>query len=152
MTGKKKITDPMRKLQIKDVALGEPTSFPDHAYSACTQRECQMSKDIVDNYRSMFESKISARAMENWQKQKPRCNLIPERYLHGPTIWKVMHRNAWKDVANLPIKQLSNCTKSQRHAWMIINSKKKKLDQLENCPEFAHKLFSMSIFGTYWET
>ena len=30
---------------------------------------------------------------------------------------------------------------SQRHAWMIIKSKKKKMDHLENCPQFAHKLF-----------
>ena len=26
----------------------------------CTQRQCEMSKDIVDNYRAMFESRISA--------------------------------------------------------------------------------------------
>ena len=37
-----------------------------------------------------------------------------------------MQRNAWKDVANLRTKQLSNFSKSQRHAWMIINLKKKK--------------------------
>ena len=30
--------------------------------------------------------------------------------------WKVMQRNAWKDIAKLEIKQLSNYTKSQRHA------------------------------------
>ena len=27
---------------------------------ACTQRQCEISKDIVDNYRAMFESRISA--------------------------------------------------------------------------------------------
>ena len=26
----------------------------------CTQRQCEISKDIVDNYRTMFESRISA--------------------------------------------------------------------------------------------
>ena len=31
-----------------------------------------------------------------------------------------------KDIANLRETQLSKCTKSQRHAWMIITSKKKK--------------------------
>ena len=54
-----------------------------------------------------------------------------------------MQGNVWKDIANLPIKQLSNNTKSQRHAWMIINAKKKKMDQLENCPQFAHQLFEI---------
>ena len=70
-----------------------------------------------------------------------RCVYVQKWYLHGPMIWKFMQRNASKDIANLREKQLSKCTKSQRHAWMIITSKKKKMDQLENCPQFAHKLF-----------
>ena len=49
---------------MKDVDLGEPTSFLDHVYLGCTQRECQISKDIVDNYRKMFESRISAWALD----------------------------------------------------------------------------------------
>ena len=49
---------------MKDVDLGEPTPFLDHVYLGCTQRECQMSKDIVDNYRTMFESRISAEGTE----------------------------------------------------------------------------------------
>ena len=39
--------------------MGEPTSFLDHVYLGCTQRQRQVSKDIVDNYRTMFESRIS---------------------------------------------------------------------------------------------
>ena len=49
---------------MKDLDLGEPTSFSDHVYLGCTQRECQRSKDIVDNYRNMSESRISAGALE----------------------------------------------------------------------------------------
>ena len=66
---------------------------------------------------------------------------MPKRYLLGPMTWKVMQRNAWRDIANFRIKQLSNFTKSRRHAWMIINSKMKKMDQLESCPQFAHNVF-----------
>ena len=68
-------------------------------------------------------------------------NLRQTLSLHGPMTRKVMQRNAWRDVANLRIIQLSNYSKSQRHAWMTINLKKKKLDQLESCQQFAHKLF-----------
>ena len=32
---------------MRDVDLGEPTSFLDHVYWGCTQRECQLSKDGV---------------------------------------------------------------------------------------------------------
>ena len=49
---------------MKDVDLEEPTSFLDHVFLCCTQRECQSSKDIVDNHKSMFESRIPAGAME----------------------------------------------------------------------------------------
>ena len=50
----------MRKLLNKEVDLGEPTSFLDHVYWGCPQRQSEISKDIVDNHRAMFESRISA--------------------------------------------------------------------------------------------
>ena len=64
LAGKKQNIDPTWKILMKDVDLGEPTSFLDHVYLGCTQRECQISKDIVDNHRSMFESRISAGSTE----------------------------------------------------------------------------------------
>ena len=56
LSGKKQNIDPMWKVLNKEVDLGEPTSFLDHVYLGCTQRQCEISKDIVDNYRTMFES------------------------------------------------------------------------------------------------
>ena len=56
--------NPMWKVLNKEVDLGEPTSFLDHVYLGCTQRQCEISKDIVDNYRTMFESRISAERTE----------------------------------------------------------------------------------------
>jgi len=64
LAGKKQNIDPMWKVLHKEVDLGEPTSFLDHVYLGCTQRQCETSKDIVDNYRTMFESIISAGATE----------------------------------------------------------------------------------------
>ena len=60
LAGKKQNLDPMWKLLNKEVDLGERTSFLDHVYLGCTQRQCEISKDTVDNYRTMFESRISA--------------------------------------------------------------------------------------------
>ena len=64
LAGKTENINPTWKIRMKDVDLGEPTSFFNHVYEGCTQRECQISKDIVDIYRSMFESRISAWATE----------------------------------------------------------------------------------------
>ena len=60
LAGKKQNIDLMWKVLNKEVDSGEPTSFTDHVYLGCTQRQCEISKDIVDNYRTMFESRISA--------------------------------------------------------------------------------------------
>ena len=60
LAGKIQNIHPMWKLLNKEVDLGEPTSFLHHKNLTYTQRQCEISKDIVDNYRSMFESRISA--------------------------------------------------------------------------------------------
>ena len=132
-----------KRILMKDVDLGEPTSFLDHVYLGCTQRECRISKDIIKDFRQGYT--------KNCQQQKPRWNLMPKRYLHGPMTWKVVQRNAWKDIANLRIKRTSNETKSQRHSWMIIHLKKKKMDQLKNYLLFVCKLFWNVILGTHWK-
>ena len=56
LAGKRRNIDPMWKVLNKEVDLGEPTSFLHHVYLGCTQRQSEISKDIVDNYRAMFES------------------------------------------------------------------------------------------------
>ena len=65
---KKQNIDPMWKVLNKQVDLGEPTSSLDHVYLECTQMQCETRKDIVDNYRTMFESRISAGAKEKTTK------------------------------------------------------------------------------------
>ena len=64
LCGKKQHIEPMWKVLNKEVDLREPTSFLDHVYLGCTQRQCQIGKDIVDNIRTMFESRISAGGVE----------------------------------------------------------------------------------------
>ena len=64
LAGKKHNIDPMWKVLNKEVDLGETTSFLDHVYLGCTQKQCEISKDIVDNYRTMFESRISPGRVE----------------------------------------------------------------------------------------
>ena len=64
LAGKKQNLDLMRKVLNYEVDLGEQKSFLDHEHLGCTQIQCEISKDIVDNYRAMFESRISAGATD----------------------------------------------------------------------------------------
>ena len=100
LLGKKQNIDPMLKVFSKEVDLGEPTSFFDHVYLGCTQRQREISKNIVDKYRTMFESRISAGGTEK----------LPFRQNHGLMIWRVMPRNVWSDIVSWPTRRRSNST------------------------------------------
>ena len=43
-----------RRVLMKDVDLGEPTSFLDHVSLGNTQRECKITKENVENYKLEF--------------------------------------------------------------------------------------------------
>ena len=62
---------------MKDVDILEPTSFLDHVYSGCTQRECKPNEKIIGQYNKMFESRISAGAIEQlpgWDKPRAKTS------------------------------------------------------------------------------
>ena len=101
LAGKKQNIDPTWK------------TFLDHVFLGCTQRECQISKNVEGFLPVLWKSHP---ALRNLAQSCP----------HGPVTWKVIQRNVWKSIANLRIKRLNNYTKSRRHAWTIINLKKKK--------------------------
>ena len=135
LAGKKQNLDPMWKLLNKEVDLGEPTSFQDHVYLGCTQRQCEISKNTVDNYRTTFESRISARReLRNYHSLKIFV------FLHGLMTWLVMQRSLWNDIVSWQTRRLNNSAKYLLHASMTTTSKKKR-NLLENCHMYALKLF-----------
>ena len=117
---KKQNLDPMWKLLNKEVDLGEPTSFLDHVYLGCTQRQCEISKDIVDNYRTMFESRISAGGVEKYHSLKIFV------FLHGLMTWLVMQRSVWNVFVSWQTRRLNNSIRCLLHASMTTTPKKKK--------------------------
>ena len=64
LAGKKQHIDPLWKVLGKEVVLEEPTPFLDYENLGCKQKSCETSKDIVDNCRTLFESRISAGGTE----------------------------------------------------------------------------------------
>ena len=61
---------PMCKNMRKHVDLEEPTSFLDHVYLECTQRECKPNEIIIEGYTKVFESRMSAGTTKNCQGGK----------------------------------------------------------------------------------
>ena len=50
--------------------IGRTNIILDHVHLGCSQRQCETSKDVVDNYRNLFESRISAGATEKLPETK----------------------------------------------------------------------------------
>ena len=54
LAGKTKNIEPTWNIFMKDVDLGEPTSFLDHVFLGCTQRGCKISDEIVAKCTDMY--------------------------------------------------------------------------------------------------
>ena len=81
MAGKKQNIDPMWKICMKDVDPVEPTSFHDHVYMECIQRECKPNETMIHEYRDMIESRISAAATDKLPGcETPRAKTVPWSY------------------------------------------------------------------------
>ena len=117
MAGKNQNMAPMWKKGMKNVDIDKSTSFLDHVCLGCTQRDCKPNETIIEQYRKMFESRISAGATEK----------MPE--------WE-----SSKNAVNEQTRKWSSFTKCQVLGWMTINSSSRNSNQLENCQKFAHKL------------
>ena len=53
MIGKKQNVAPMWKL-MKNLDIDEPTSFLDHVFLGCTQRECKPNETRIEQHKKMF--------------------------------------------------------------------------------------------------
>ena len=137
----------MWKLLHKEVDLGEPTSFLDHVYLGCTQRQCEISKDMVDNYRAMFESRISAGGTEKHAYLEYLCI----------SSWSIdMEGHAKKYVERYC--ELANKTTQQLYkvSTPCIDDHHSKEEQLKSVGELSKVcsqcFLKMLTLGTYWKT
>ena len=150
LAGKTENTEPTWKILMKDVDLEEPTSFLDHVYLGYTQRECQMNKDIVANYRDKFESRISAGAKEKLPETKAPVKPDAETI----STWSYdMEGNAKKCVERYC--ELTNKTKQQLYeiATQCMDDHQFKEEEEGYVGELPQILLSncikMPVFGTY---
>ena len=89
---------------------GRTNTFLDHVYLGCTQRQCEISKDIVDNYRTCLNPECLQVQLKNFHARKIWVSLL------GLMIWKVMPRNVWNDIVSWRTRRLNNSTKYQLHS------------------------------------
>ena len=140
LAGKKQNIDPMFKVLSKEgFDVGERTSFLDHVYLGCTQRGCETTQYVVDSYRHMFESRISAGA-----KEKLPCSGKPDADISS---WSYGLEG---DIARWRTKQLNSKTKSPLNALTTLKEEETgsagELSQV--CSQIVQKCLYLARTGT----
>ena len=137
MAGGKQDMAPTWKKWMKLVDLGEPTSFLDHVFLGCTQRQCKPNEIIIEEHRKMFESRISVGATEKSPgREKPHAETVAWSCdMEGHAKMRVE-----RYIVSWQTKKQRSCTESQLLAWMIITSRRMNWNQLENCQKYAVRL------------
>ena len=147
LAGKKQNTNPMWKVLNKEVELGEPTSFLDHVYFGCIQRQCEISKDIVDNYRFIFESRISEGATEKLPCSE-NLRISSWSYDMEGHAKKCVER--YCELANRTTQQLYKVSTPCIDDHHFKEEELKSVGELSKvCSQIVRK---MLILGTYWTT
>ena len=118
---------PSPRSPTKNVDLDESISFLDHVNLGCTQRDCKPNEIIIDPYREMFESPISAEATENYQGGKS----LTQRRLRGPPTWKDMLENVLRGTASWQAKKMDQLCNVSSPCLDDLQVKK-SLNQWEN--------------------
>ena len=84
------------------VGLDEPTSFLDHVYLGCTQRECQPNEIVIKEKRE--DVRITNLCRSDRKITRVRKSLTRRRW-RGLTTWMLMRKSALRGVVvSLQIK------------------------------------------------
>ena len=118
-----------------------------HEYLVCTERQDETSKDIVDNHRTMFESRISAGATEK----------LPCSENLSISSWSYdMEGHAKKCVERHC--ELASKTTQQLYivSTLCIDDHHFKEEELKSVRKLSKSMLSngseMLVLGTYWTT
>ena len=65
---------------MKNVDIDETTAFLDHVYWRCTQRERKPNETIIEQYKKMFESRVSAGSNKIIGMGKPHAQTVAWSY------------------------------------------------------------------------
>ena len=147
LAGKKQNIDPMWKVLNKEVDLEEPSSFLHHVHLGSTQRQCEISKDIVDNYRTMFESSFSAGATEKLPCSENLCVSSWSHDMEGHAK-KCVER--YCELANKTTQQLYKVSTPCIDDHHFKEEETKSVGELSQvCSQIVLKCF---FFGKNWTT
>ena len=130
--------------------IDEPTSFLDHVYLGYTQRECKPNEAIIEQYKTMFESRISAEATEKFPGwQRPRAQTVARSFDMEGHAQKCVGR--YSELVNMKVEHFYKVS----HPCLDDHQFKQEeleLNLLENCWGLLANCLDMLVLGTNWTT
>ena len=148
MAGKKQNMAPMWKTSMKLVDLDEPTSFLDHVYLSCTQRECKPNDLIIK--RAQRSVRITNFCWSNCKSHQGGKSLT-QRRLRGPTTWKDVLKNALRDIATWRTRKTEQ---SYKVSSPCLDDHQFEKEELASVGEFVKSMLTncleMFVLDTSW--
>ena len=119
--GKEVDLESMWKKLMKHADPEKPTTFLDQVSLGCAQSKWKPNKSFVDDYRNMFESRISAGTSGKLQSSGKSNEKVAAR---GPMTWWDTHRNEFNGAADWQTRNIDQLKKKSPHiVSMIIRSR-----------------------------
>ena len=124
----------------KKIDVDEPISFLDHVNLGCTQRVCKQNEIIIDPYREMFESPISAGATEKLPVKKKSLTQKLSYDMEGHAR-KCVER--YCELANTKTEQLYKVSS------LYLDDHQVKKEELESVGELSDVCSQMVLKSLY---
>ena len=116
------------------------TSFLDHVYLGCTQRECNPNEDSVSQHRDEF----LLPQLKNYQIGRN----LTQKLSCGPATWKAMRKRAWREryceLANKKTGQLYTVS------TLCLDDQNYMKEDLVTVGESSPDGLEMLVLGTHW--
>ena len=146
LAGKKQNINLMWKLLIKEVVLGEPTSFFDHIYLGCTQGQCEISKDLWTITEPCSNREFSAGGTEKH----------PYSENFRISSWSYDMEGHAKKCVERYCELANKTTQLYKVSTPCIDNHHFKEEEMKSVGELSQVcsqiVFKMFILGTNWKT
>ena len=128
---------------MKHVDLEKPTTILDQVYLRCTQRECKPNKNLVNEYRKKFASRISGGPTE-----KQPCS---EKSSANAIAWSYYMKGHAKKCVERYCEQEKNIEQLCKVSTKCLNDHQVKKEELETVGELSKVCSQIALKSLYLE-
>ena len=150
LAGKKLNIHPMWKILMKDVDLGEPTSFLDHVYLGCTQTRLQNKKRYCGQLQRLTCLNPGSQ-LEGQNNCFFSAKIPKQTFPLGPVIWQVMQRKCverYCEFANKSTQQLYKVASPMIDYHQFKEEEMKSVGEVSKvCAQIVLKCMSLARIG-----